>query len=58
MRVILAQVKRKKPKNQEMFEKVINIVFTQTTGSPQMSTKKGFEIFGERAIAAMIKECQ
>ena len=58
MRVILAQIKRKKPKHQDMFEKVINIVVTQATRSPQMSTKKGFEIFGERAIVAMIKEYQ
>ena len=54
----------------EMYKRCVNVIFAQVTsneeetnapggtGGPQMSAKKGFEIYGQRAVAVMFKECK
>mmetsp|Transcript_16608 Transcript_16608/g.23571 ORF Transcript_16608/g.23571 Transcript_16608/m.23571 type:complete len:320 (-) Transcript_16608:1552-2511(-) len=43
----------------DMMSKIVNIVFTQMPERyAQMSTNKGFKVFGERAIVALFKEYQ
>ena len=42
--------------NQTYLHITTNVVFTQVARYSQMSAKKGFKMFGERAVADIFKE--